>query len=79
VNEQREFWTQDNNGRDTVVAITYTADDAAVVWDAIKRARAYVEEREHRETYRGRFIRSWDEQDGVLWRSDLEERGVSLS
>lgn len=73
----REFWSQDDLGRDYCVAITYDREDALVVWDALRRARAYVEEREHHdERYKGRFIRSYEEGVGVKYLADLEREGI---
>jgi len=73
----REFWSQDDLGRDYLVAITYTAEEALIVWDALRRARSYVEERTHTEYYRGKFIRSWSEDEGYLYPADLERLGIS--
>lgn len=79
MSEAREFWGEDSQGRSTPLAITYTSADAAAVWAALIRARAFVEEREHREhVYKGRFIRSYLEEDQpqVWWASDLEREGI---
>lgn len=77
MSEARAFWSQDDPGRDFCVAITYSDEEALVVWDALRRARAYVEERTHEDGYyKGRFLRSWSEEDGFLWPADLEARGI---
>ena len=36
----REFWTQDGDGRDMLVAITYVGADAGVVWQALRSGLA---------------------------------------
>jgi hypothetical protein len=73
----REFWSQDDNGRDFCLAIAFTDEEAMAVWDSLRRARAYVEERTHDEgIYKGRFLRSWSEDEGTLWREDLEAKGI---
>lgn len=77
--EAREFWGEDGNGRSMTLAITYTAEDAITVWDALIRSRAYVEEREYDSyRYKGRFIRSYfqDEEPKVKWASDFEREGI---
>lgn len=64
----REFWTQDGNGRDMLIGITFNAEEAQTVWDAAKRARSFVIEREHQEhRYKGRFVRGWSEDDGYFY------------
>lgn len=76
---EREFWGEDGNGRSTPLAITRTPEDALTVWDALIRARAYVEERTHEEhRYKGRFIRSYfeEQEPKVKWADDLEREGI---
>lgn len=64
----RAFWSQDNTGRDTCIAIALDGDPDGAVWDAVRRARNFVIEREHDEhRYKGRFIRGWSEDDGFFW------------
>lgn len=70
----REFWSQDANGYDLLVAITYTSDEAMVVWDSLRRARTLVIERQHEsDRYKGRFLRGWSEDDGFFHASSLDE------
>lgn len=79
MNTVREFWGEDNNGRSICLAITYSDADAIAVWDALIRARRYVEERTHNpDTYKGKFIRSYfeDEKPQVKYVSDLEREGI---
>lgn len=72
--EARGFWTHDAQGNDYCVAITLTADDALVVWDALRRARSIVIEREHHEgQYKGRFVRGWSEDDGYFYAESPDE------
>jgi hypothetical protein len=74
----REFWTQDADGRDVLVAVTFGTREAEYVWYALKRARAYIEERTNEpHRYKGRFLRSWSEDEGYLYPEDLEARGIS--
>lgn len=75
----REFWGENEYGRSMLLAITYTPEDASVVWDALIRARSYVEERTHEEhRYKGRFIRSYfeEEEPKVKYADDLEREGI---
>lgn len=68
MNEAREFWTHNGNGRDTPIGVTFTAHDAMVFWDAARRARSIVIEREHEEhRSKGRFVRGWSEDDGFFY------------
>ncbi len=70
----RGFWTQDGSGNDTCIAITYTTDEATAVWDALRRARSIVMEREHNEDrYKGRFVRGWSEDDGYFYAESPDE------
>lgn len=70
----RGFWTQDANGNDCCVAITLVGADAGVVWDALKRARSIVMEREHSDDrYKGRFVRGWSEDDGYFYAESPDE------
>lgn len=64
----RGFWTHDANGNEFCVALTYTDAEAVVVWDALRRGRNLVIEREHDEhRYKGRFVRGWSEDDGYFY------------
>lgn len=75
----REFWGENDWCRSTSLAITYTAEEAEIVWDALRRCRAYVEERTHDpEIYKGKFIRSYFEEETpqIKWASDLEREGI---
>lgn len=71
---RRGFWTQDDHGRDVLVAITYSDIEAESVWDSMRRARAIVIERvneEHR--YKGRLLRGWSEEDGFFYAESPDE------
>lgn len=75
----REFWGENDNGRSMLLAVTYTDEEAMAVWDALRRARAYVEERTHEEhRSKGRFIRSYFEEETpqVKYAADLEREGI---
>lgn len=77
MSDAREFWS-DANGNLTPLAATETAEDAAVVWDALLRCRRYVEERAEGPGWKGRLIRRYDEDETpkIKTAADLEREGI---